>query len=260
MEFAVSAPLAAPPASSRSELAALLRLSAPLVGSNLLQMAIAAVDVIVVARLGPLDLAAATLGTFLFNLLAYAIIGLTGASAPLMAAELGRRMHAVREVRRSFRMAAWIGLLGSVPVVLLLWQGKALFRAAGQDAEVAARAGGFLRLLLIGLPLTVLAGVMRNAAAALGRPGWTFLITVAALLLDIVANWAFVFGHLGVPAMGLDGSALANVVSFAAMALAFWMVLRFDRKLRRYRLFGRWWRFDRARAWDIVRLGLPIMA
>jgi Na+-driven multidrug efflux pump len=68
-------------------------------------MAIAAVDVMFVAPLGPCDLAAATLGTFLFNLLSYGLIGLTSAASPLMAAELGRRAHSVREVRRSFRMA-----------------------------------------------------------------------------------------------------------------------------------------------------------
>ena len=59
----------------QEELAALLRLAVPLVGANLLQMAISAVDVIFVARLGAYDLAAATLGSFLFNLLSYALIG-----------------------------------------------------------------------------------------------------------------------------------------------------------------------------------------
>jgi MATE family multidrug resistance protein len=252
--LAVSSPL-----SARAEASALLLLASPLVGANLLQMAIAAVDVVFVARLGAVDLAAATLAAFLFNLLTYALIGLTGAAAPLIAAELGRKAHAVREVRRSFRMALWVGCFGSVPVMLVLGHGEALLRIAGQDSQVAARAGDFLFVLQPAVPLAVTAGVMRTAAAALGRPAWAFLATGAALVVNIAGNWALVFGHLGAPAMGLIGSALANLISFAVMALTYAVILRYDPRLRRYRLFGRWWRVESARMREICRLGLPIM-
>ena len=107
-------PLAGPPPQTmRDELRALARLAAPLVGANLLQMAVYAVDVIFVARLGAVDFAAATLGVFLFSLILWALIGFTGACAPIIAAELGARSHAVREVRRSFRMAMWLGAIAS---------------------------------------------------------------------------------------------------------------------------------------------------
>ncbi len=69
------------PATTGEEFRALVRLAGPLVGANLLQMAVAAVDVIFVARLGTVELAAATLGVFLFNVLMYATIGLTTAAA-----------------------------------------------------------------------------------------------------------------------------------------------------------------------------------
>lgn len=251
---------ASAPRSAPAEARALLLLATPLVGANLLQMAIAAVDVVFVARLGAVDLAAATLAAFLFNLLSYALIGLTSAAAPLMAAELGRKAHAVREVRRSFRMALWVGLLCSIPVMLVLWQGASLLRLAGQDEQVAARAGRFLLVILAAVPLAVAAGVMRTAASALGRPGWAFLATGVALGIDILGNWALVFGHWGAPAMGLVGSALANLLSFILMALIYAVIIQYDRRLRRYRLFGQWWRFEGARAREICRVGLPIMA
>ncbi len=247
------------PADARAEFRALLRLATPLVGANLIQMAVSAVDVIFVARLGTVDLAAATLGVFVFNLLMFALIGLTSAAAPLIAAELGRRAHAVREVRRSVRMALWLGILGSLPVILILTQGETLMRLAGQDPEVARRAGRFMTIIAFALLPGVLAGVMRTAAAALGRPGWAFLVTGLSLLVGIAGNWLLVFGNLGFPALGLEGSALASVASLGVMMIAYGVILTTDRRLRRFHLFGRWWRTEWSRFHEIVRLGTPIM-
>ncbi|MFX8098742.1 MATE family efflux transporter, partial [Acinetobacter baumannii] len=78
---------------------------------------------------------------------------LTTGAMPLIAAELGRRAHAVREVRRSFRMAQWLGLGACARYMAVLANGEALLRLAGQDAAVAARAGLFLHVLLWAMPL-----------------------------------------------------------------------------------------------------------
>lgn len=246
------------PATARAELRALLTLAGPLVGANLLQMAVSAVDVIFVARLGTVELAAATLGVFMFNLLMYSTIGLTTAASPLIAAELGRRKHAVREVRRSFRMALWVGAAAAIVVMIILWNGERLLLLADQDPAVARRSGHFLHIILLGTFPAVAAGVMRTSAAALGRPGWAFGVTGMALAFSIVANWCLVFGNAGFPRLGLEGSALASVLSLSLMAIAYWLILHFDRRLRRYRLFGRWWRSEWSRFREIVRLGLPI--
>ena len=252
-------PLAGPaPATWRDELAALVRLAAPLVGGNLLQMAVYAVDVMFVSRLGPVPFAASTLGVFLLSLIMWSLIGLTGACAPLIAAELGRRAHAVREVRRSFRMAMWLGVMTCAVFMLVLGQGERILLAFRQDPEVAAQAGGFLHILLWVMIPNVAAGVMRTVAAALGRQNWTLGVTSLALLLNIAGNWLLVFGHAGFPALGLAGSAIASLVTAIGMMLAWAAILRFDPRLRRYRLFGRWWRPEWRRLGEIVRLGLPI--
>ena len=247
------------PATLKGEMRALVWLAGPLVGANLLQMAVSAVDVIFVARLGTVELAAATLGVFLFNILMYALIGLTSAAAPIIAAELGRRRHAVREVRRSFRMALWVAAAGAVPVILILAHGETLLLLAGQDPVVAARAGAFLDIILVAIIPGVAAGVMRTTAAALDRAGWVFVVTAVSLAVAVLANWLLVFGNWGFPALGLEGSAIASVVTLTAMALAYALILVTDRRLRRFRLFGRWWRTEWSRFREIVRIGAPIM-
>lgn len=246
------------PSSMREEVYSLVRLAAPLAGANLVQMAVYAVDVIFVARLNPVDFAAATLGVFLYSVVLWALLGLSTACAPIIAAELGQRARAVREVRRSFRMALWLSVIAALPFLIALAHGETLLLLAGQDARVAARAGAFLDILLIALVPSVAAGVMRTVAAALGRPGWALIVTIMALVLGIFGNWALVFGNAGFPALGLMGSALASVITTMAMVIAFAVILLTDRRLKRFRLFGRWWRPEWSRMREIVALGLPI--
>lgn len=251
-------PLAEAPASARAELRALVRLAGPLVAANLLQMAVFAVDVVFVARLGPVEFAAATLGVFLFNILTFALIGMAGAAEPIIAAAIGRRVGAVREVRRTFRMALWLVAVAGLPVIAVLLSAERLFLLAGQEAAVAARAGDFLDLLAIAVIPAAAAGLMRLTAAALARPGYVFAVTAAGLGVGIVANWLLVFGNAGFPALGLEGSAIASVAVSAAMLAAYAVVLLTDRRLARYRLFGRWWRSDWPQFGRIFKLGFPI--
>src|SRR3546814_301008 len=115
-----SAPLTGtPPPTLRAEFGATLALAWPLAAANLLQMMVHAIDVIFVARLGDTSLAAASLGIAIFGLLLWTGTGLVGAAAPLIAAELGQRNHAVREVRRTVRMALWLSLLVAVAAMAI---------------------------------------------------------------------------------------------------------------------------------------------
>jgi len=249
---------ASAPAGAGEEFAALLRLAGPLVAANLLQMSIYASDVIFVARLGTEALAAATLAVYLYSVVMFALQGLVGAAAPVIAAELGRKRHAVREVRRSFRMAMWLAVLASLPFMLALSQGRAILLLIGQDPGAAAAADGFLDILLWAMVPAVMASVLRITIAALGRPGWAIGITALALCVNLLGNWLLVFGNGGFPALGLTGAAIASVITSIAMCLAYATIALTDRRIRRYRLFGNWWRTEWSRLRELVRIGLPI--
>lgn len=249
-----------PPRTLLDEWRSTLGLAAPLVGANLLQMAVFAIDVVFVARLGPAALAASSLTVSVFGLLIWSLTGLVGAASPLIAAELGRRSHAVREVRRTVRMAAWAGFgagLGAMGLCLLIGP---VLRATGQSPQVIALAVPFMRVLMWAAIPATMGALLRTTIATLGRPGVGTLISGLAVAVNGLGNWTFVFGHFGFPAMGLDGSALSSVTTTCAMLAAYLVVIAMDRRLRRYRLLGRWWRIEWGRLVDVFRIGLPITA
>ena len=242
----------------RAELRATLLLAAPLAAANLLQMLVYATDVIFVARLGEQALSAATLATSLFGLMMWCFSGLTGACSPLIAAELGRRAHAVREVRRSVRMALWLTAVCSAVGMAISANGEALLLATGQDPVVAERAGSFLLVLLWAMPAALVSNVLRSFVSALGRPVFATMVTLLSIFINALGNYMLVFGRLGAPAMGLEGSALASVVTGIIAVAIYVLAIGRDRRLRRYHVFGRWWRTEWSRMADLLRIGLPI--
>ncbi len=246
------------PSSWRGETAATLRLAGPLAAANLLQMLVYAMDVIFVARLGEEALAASSLAIALFGLMIWCFNGLTGMVAALIAAELGRHRHAVREVRRSTRMALWLGVVCGLAGMLVCLFGREIMLAAGQEPRVAERAGDFLRIIMWAMAPMVFANVLRNFVAALGRPVFATAITALAVLVSALANYAFVFGRLGAPALGLEGSALASVITAVFMHAAYVAAIAGDRRLRRYRVFGNWWRPEWPRLRELIRTGAPV--
>ena len=242
----------------RGEFAATLRLSWPLAAANLLQMLTYAVDVIFIARLGEAQLAASALAVALFGLVLWALSGLTGAVAPVIAAELGERAPALRPVRRGIRMALWLALgSGVVGMGLCLLLGP-LMRITGQDAQIVGLANEYNTVIVWSLVPMLFNNVLRSFVSALDRPILATLITAGGIGVNALANYAFIFGNFGMPELGLRGAGVATIITTLATLAAYVIAIRLDPRLHRYRIFGRWWAPDWVRFWQIVRIGTPI--
>ena len=242
----------------RAELRATLRLSWPLAAANLLQMLTYAIDVIFIARLGDDQLAASALAVALFGLVLWALSGLTGAVAPVAAAELGERAPALRAVRRSVRMALWLALFsGTAGIGVCLLLGP-LMRVTGQQPHIIAMAIEYNTLLVASLVPMLFCNVLRSFVSTLDRPIFATAITAGGIFVNALANYAFIFGNLGAPELGLQGAAVATIFTTLTTLAAYVVAIRVDPKLHRYRVFGRWWSPDWARFTHIVRVGTPI--
>jgi len=247
-----------PPSPFRAELGATLRLALPLAAANLLQMAVYAIDVMFVARLGQEALAASSLAVAIFALINYGCTGLTGAVAPLIAAERGRRANAVREIRRSVRMALWLAVICGLIGMALCVGGKQFMLATGQDPALSVPAADFLLILSLSLMPMLVGNVLRTFVSAMGRPVFATAITALAILINAFGNWVFVFGNLGAPPLGLAGSAISSIITAVLIVVAYAVAISRDRRLRRYHVFGRLWRPEWARLRQMVAIGTPI--
>jgi MATE family multidrug resistance protein len=242
----------------REELRATLALAWPLILANVTQQAIQATDVLLMGRLGATQLAAATLAlnmTFTFNLF---LFGIVTASSPMMATALGQRFNAVRDVRRTFRAGLWILIFTLPPYWLILWHVGALMRAFGEAPELAEQGQTFLRAYMWCTAPWLLFQLLRNFVSALERPRVVLWLSIGGIALNFLLSWSLIFGHLGLPALGLVGGGVGSTLTWLIMCGALVLVVSRDRLFRRFHLFGHWWRFDRQRTLAMVKLGWPI--
>jgi len=244
----------------RGELRATLALAWPLILANLTQQVIQATDILLMGRLGATQLAAATLAlnlTFTFNIF---LLGLITASSPMMATALGRRSNAVRDVRRTFRAGLWLIAFAMPPYWLLLWHVGAIMRAFGISAELADQGQIFLRAYMWCTAAWLLFQLLRNFTSALERPRVVLWLSLSGIALNFLLSWSLIFGHFGLPALGLVGGGVGSTLTWLAICGALIAVVSVNRHFRRFHLFGRWWRFDAQRTVAMIRLGWPIGA
>ena len=255
---AIEAGVRAPGSLWRSEIKATLSLAWPMVLTNLGQTAMTATDVMMMGRLGSETLAAGALGSNLYFMPLVFGLGLMLATSPMMATELGRFRHSVRDVRRTVRQGLWLAVLIAIPVWIFLWNGEKILLAMGQEPALAHQAGIYLRWLQWAVLPFYGYIVLRSFISALERPGWALVIVFVAVATNVLLNWMFMFGNLGAPRLGIAGSGLATTISSVLMFVGMVLVVTLEKKFRRYHLFGRFWRPDWPRFKALLKLGLPI--
>jgi MATE family, multidrug efflux pump len=242
------------------EVRATLALAWPLILTNLLQIGLTTTDVIFIGRLGPDALAAGVLGANFFFAFVIFGIGLVSAVAPMIARERGIRSYAVRDIRRTARQGLWSAIAITIPVWAILWFAQPILLALGQQPDTTAKAARYLSTLQWAYLPFLGYITMRNFIAAVERPIWGLWAGVIGFVTNAVAAWCLIFGELGFPRLELFGAGIATTFSSTMMFGVLALIAVFDRKFRRYHIFGRFWRPDWPRFRQLWALGLPIAA
>ena len=201
----------------RAELPPLARLAWPVILAEIGWMAMGIVDTLMVGPLGPIAIGGVGVAGILFFAVAACSMGLLLGLDTVVAQAYGAGDHDA--CRRWFWQGLWLGALTSIPLALVLWLERAHVARLGLHPEVLPVVTGNLEILWLSLfPLFVYAAARRYLQAiGLVRP--VMFALVAANAVNAIGNWALIYGHLGLPALGTDGAAWATLAGRVAMAL-----------------------------------------
>ncbi|HTC83877.1 MAG TPA: MATE family efflux transporter [Rhizomicrobium sp.] len=241
----------------------LLRLAVPLAATQLAQMIILATDTVMLGHFSKEALAAAALGNTIYFLVWLLGSGMPMAVSPVIAHVQGR--HSLRskpcdqrEVRIAVRMGFWSVAMVSLPLLAILIFTKSILLFLRQEPQLASDAALFMSGLAWGLPFALGFQVLRSFSTALSRPAAPLVVIAIAVLWNAGFDYALIFGHFGLPRLGLFGAGLASASSNIFSLLAMLAVCLSVPALKRYHILHRlqhphWPSFA-----ELFRLGLPI--
>ncbi len=204
--------------STGGHIRAVSALGFPLVGGHVAQFAIGMTDSVMLGWYGAAALAAVTLAGSYFFVFFLMGAGFAIAVMPLVAAAAGAGEE--RQIRRATRMGLWLSLLYGVAAMPVLLYSEQILLALGQTPEVAGPASTYLRLAGWGLFPALLVMVLKSYLAALERTQIVLWITILAAVVNGLVNYALIFGNWGAPEMGIQGAAIASIVTQAVSLLA----------------------------------------
>lgn len=240
------------------EVKALLWLGIPMALTQLAQFAIYTIDVIMIGRLGPEELAAASLGGVIFFLMFMVGFGPVMAVTPLVSQALGADQDDVRDARVSFRMVIWMIAIMFPFAILLVLQAEPIAIAFGQDPELSKKAGQYVFALVFGWPFAMAVMTLRNFLAALGKTRIPLLLVIATTLINAGLNALLIFGYWGFPRLELVGAGIASSLSYFLCFLMFAAYASLDKDSKKFQLFGNFFRFHWGRFKEVFVLAWPI--
>jgi MATE family multidrug resistance protein len=209
---------------------ATLLLAVPIIIGQVSQMLMGVTDSVMIGRTGTVPLAASSFGGGVFNIFFIIGVGLLTPVAVFASRSRGAGRHdEAGEYMRHGLLLAFASSAAGFGIILYIGRHLAWFR---QSPEVVEAVNPFL--MLIGLSLVpVLAYLaLRQFAESMGRPWVPMLIMLAGVVLNAFLNWVLIYGHFGVPALGLTGAGISTLFSRTLGSAVIYGWLRFDPAMR----------------------------
>ena len=238
-----------------TELKKLTGLALPLVVTQLAQMGLGVLDTIMAGRVSAVELAGVALGGVIFWPVLMLIAGIVMAITPTVS-----QLHGggrVREAGAVVRQALWIALFCGLTMIILLYNLEPMYHFVGVDPLAIPVTMAYVKAVSWGVLPVLGYFVLRYLCEGTSWTTPAMLIAGSAFLLKIPLNYWFIYGGMGLPAMGGEGCGWATSVVMAYEFIAIICVVQFSR-VKITKVFAEFSWPDAIEIKRLVWLGLPI--
>lgn len=243
-------------ARTKAEWRRLAALALPIFIGQLANTAMGFVDTMMAGRVSPNDLAAVALGNSLWVPFFLLMSGILLATTSKAARHFGAGEHSA--IGPLVRQSIWLG--GSIGCLLavLMWHAEPVLHWLNISQELIDPAMGYLRAVACGFPAVGIFIALRCYSDAIGRTRPSMVIGILGLLINIPVNYVFIYGKLGVPAMGGVGCGWATAIVMVFMLLAMLVWVAWADYYKPQQCFTRfnWPQWQQQKS--LLTLGIPI--
>ncbi|MCP1173081.1 MULTISPECIES: MATE family efflux transporter [Ralstonia] len=228
----------------------------PVLIGQLAVIAFGVLDTAMAGRASATDLAAIGLGGSIYVTVFISLMGVLQALSPIAGQLYGAQRYS--EIGEEVRQAVWLGLVLAAIGMLLLWFPAPLLHLADATPELTEKATAYLRYEALALPAALGFRIYSALNNALSRPVMVTVLQLAGLAIKFPLNALFLYGGMGVPAMGGPGCALASMIISWLWFVAAAAILMRNPAYKPFAIFTHYSPPNRARLWVLVRLGVPM--
>lgn len=190
----------------------LFALALPIILQNLIMLSLGMIDTFMVGMLGESELAAVTVANTPVFVIQLLIFGLQSGSSVLISQYWGKqdKLAISRVVGIGFYLAGTL----STAFALVMWffptQAMSLFCNNAELVDIAAQ---YVRIVGFSYVFNSITGVYTGAHRGMENPKLGLCIFAVSMCINTFLNWVLIFGKLGAPALGVEGAAIATVIS-----------------------------------------------
>ncbi|MGL4615802.1 MAG: MATE family efflux transporter [Shewanella sp.] len=234
----------------------LIQLALPVLIAQVTQTMMGFIDTVMAGRVSAVDMAAVAVGTSLWLPAILFVQGLLMAFTPLFAHYNGANNQ--KAIQPLAFQAGYLALMGGIGVMAFLASAPLILNYMDLEPELYRLTIGYLDGILWGAPAFVLYQVLRGCSEGISYTLPTMVIGFVGLAVNIPANYIFIYGHFGVPAMGGAGCGIATALVFWAMLVAMAIYMQIHPKFSALAPFSKFHRPDVNTMKKMTKLGMPI--
>lgn len=239
-----------------SEIRRMLKLFWPIILGQLAVNSMSVVDTVMAGMAGPLQLSGVAIGASFFYPVLFTMVGLSLAIQPIISHLLGGGKK--KDVSQQMHQITITSLVISVFMAVFLSQLHLVYNFIPADPEMIRVATGYLYALSLGIPVMVLYNVLRAYCEGLGITTPTLWFGFLQLALNIPLNYIFIFGKLGLPALGGIGCGVATALTSLIATIVFLIYVEISPRFKDVRLFRKLYALDKNCIKQFLKLGIPL--
>ena len=210
-----------------------LTLALPIIAGQLGQVLMGFFDTVQIGGLGHEYIAASGFANGIYWMTILAGMGILFAVSPLVSEAFGEsKGYKSIGVLISSLVVSVVLTVVFMAIIWIISSNLSIFKHSETDTLLG---GKFLYLVNYSTGFVFFFMAAKQFLDGMGRTSIGMYITVVGLALNCFLNWVLIYGRFGLPQMGIEGAAIANGISRAAMTIAILIYIWRDEQVRELR-------------------------